>query len=102
MVTMGVWGWWWLLGLWAVAGLTAFLVAAFSLPFRKEILGIARVSGISPGKILLVQYVYEFVSACTSVVVPDGTDNAPVRLIETSCFCLCRRVCVEKSLWKSL
>ncbi len=57
-----------------------FAVVAASIPFRREIAGIARSSGLPPGKVLLMQYVYEFVSACTSVVVRDSHTSAPVHL----------------------
>ena len=45
---------------WSLIGpLVLFVTFALtSIPYRREVAGIARASGISPGKILLVQYVY--------------------------------------------
>ena len=61
----------------------ALAFAAFCIPHRREIAGVARESNISCGKILLIQYVYEFVSACTSVIVHDATTQEPVRAFIT-------------------
>ena len=47
-----------------------------SLEFRQEIKGIANILDIEPGLVLLLNVVYELVSACTSVVAqhsPSGT-----------------------------
>ena len=63
-----------------VTPLLLLVAVALSVPFRREVAGIARAAGIAPGKILLMQYVYEFVSACTSVVVRDAKSHAPVHL----------------------
>jgi len=68
------------LSLWWSFPLAAFVVGSLTIPYRREIVGIGRTAGISVGKILLVQYVYEFVSACTSVVVRDATLGHPVHL----------------------
>jgi hypothetical protein len=63
-----------------VTPLVLLVAVALTVPFRREVAGIARAAGIAPGKILLMQYVYEFVSACTSVVVRDATSHCPVHL----------------------
>lgn len=65
--------------LWLIPLLLCAFVA-YTIPFRREIAGIARAADIPCGKILLVQYVYEFVSACTSVVVVDESSGTPVHL----------------------
>ena len=65
---------------WGVLPLVLFVGVSLTIPYRREVSGIARCAGLAPGKLLLVQYIYEFVSACTSVIVRDAETGCPVRI----------------------
>lgn len=68
------------LSYWWIVAVGIIAAGALGIPHRREIIGIGRSANISPGKILIVQYVYELVSACTSVIVRDATMGVPIHL----------------------